>query len=172
MKFQRPNSEEGRRPVGTKLLPVKTVKRLAYAFVGLVAGDAILLLYLLQNALRARAMLIAIHMGEPARQIPVALDLFVIYAMFSFVGWLFVGLPTALILPADFITRLSWPLALLLGAILGPFALAVIFLLHDHGHIYLSSSFAETASPYLLAALVSTVAFAVYRVLLSAERVR
>jgi hypothetical protein len=153
-----------------KLIRVNPMKRLAYTFVGLVAGDAMLLLYLVQNALRERAWLVSVHMGEPQRQIPIALDSFVIYAMFSFAGWLLVGLPTALIFPAHFITRLSWPLALILGAVLGPLALVGIFLLHDHVHIYLSSSFAETVAPYALAVLVSSVSFVVYRVLLSKER--
>ena len=42
---------------------VNPIKRLAYAFVGLLAGDAILLLFLFQNAIRARADLLALHMG-------------------------------------------------------------------------------------------------------------
>jgi len=154
-----------------KVIRVNPVKRLVYAFVGLIAGDAVLLLYLIQNALRARALLVAVHMGEPQRQIPIALDLFVVYAMFSFAGWLFVGLPTALFFSAHFVTRLSWPLALIVGAVLGPVALAVIFLLHGQGHIYLSSSFAETVTPYVLAVLVSTVSFVTYRVLLGKEKV-
>jgi hypothetical protein len=170
MKFQRPNSEEGRSEMGTKDLQVNTVKRLAYAFVGLVAGDVMLLLYLMQNSLRARAWLISVHMGEPERQIPIALDLFIVYAMFSFAGWLFVGLPTAVFFPARSIARLSWPLALLAGAVLGPVALVTIFLLHDHGHIYLSSNVAESVTPYAYSSLVSSVCFVVYRALLRREK--
>jgi hypothetical protein len=150
----------------TKVNRVNPLKRLAYAFVGLLAGDAMLLLYLLQNALRVRASLIAVHMGEPEHQIPFALDFFVVCAMFSFVGWLFVGLPTALFFSARFMTRLPWALALVVGAILGPAALLVIFLLHDHGHIYLSSSFAQTVTPYAYSILVSAVSFGVYVALL------
>src|ERR1700752_3839949 len=93
---------------------VNPIKRLAYAFVGLLAGDAILFLYLLQNAIRYRADLLASHMGEPGRQIPQAIQIFVLYARLSFVGWLFVGLPIALLLPARFGRRLPWPLSLLL----------------------------------------------------------
>src|SRR5258708_4047207 len=103
-------------------LAVNLVKRTAYAFVGLLAGDLVLLLFLLQNALRIRADLLALHMGEPARQIPVALQLFVLYASLSFVGWLLVGLPIALLLPARSITSLWWPLRVLVGAALGPLA--------------------------------------------------
>jgi hypothetical protein len=61
-------------------------KRIAYAFVGLLGGEAALLLFLLQNAFRLRTDLLAMHMGEPARQIPLELEMFVIYATFSFVG--------------------------------------------------------------------------------------
>lgn len=156
--------------MNTKIIQVNPARRLAYALLGLVAGDAMLLLYLLQNALRARASLIAVHMGEPDRQIPIALDLFVVYAIFSFLGWLFVGLPAALFLPAHLIARLPWVLAIVAGGILGPIALAIIFLLHDHGHIYLSSSFAESVTPYAYSILVSSVCFIVYRGLLRRDK--
>jgi hypothetical protein len=63
-------------------------RRVAYAFVGLLGGNAALLLFLLQNAMRLRSSLLGMHMGEPARQIPIALQLFVLYARLSFVGWL------------------------------------------------------------------------------------
>jgi hypothetical protein len=42
---------------------VNPIKRLAYAFVGLLADDSILLLFLFQNAIRARLDLLALHMG-------------------------------------------------------------------------------------------------------------
>lgn len=170
MSFQGPSSEQSRSQMDTKLFRVNPAKRLAYAFLGLLAGDAMLLLYLLQNALRVRASLVAAHMGEPAPQIPIALDFFVVCAMFSFLGWLFVGLPTALFFPARFITRLPWPLALVVGAVLGPTALVTIFLLHDHGHIYLSSSLAASVTPYAYSIVVSAVSVLVYRVLLRREK--
>jgi len=151
------------------ILAVGSMKRLAYAFVGLLAGDAILLLYLLQNAIRLRADLLAMHMGEPARQIPQALEIFNLYARLSFVGWLFVGLPIALLLPAHLIRRLQWPLRLLVGAALGPLALFLIFVLVSdtsraalaHGHM-IPGMFTGTASLWPLSILVSTVAFVVY----------
>lgn len=115
--WQRPEAKS----MNTKLA-VNLIKRLAYAFVGLLVGNAILLLYLLQNALRYRASLLAAHMGEPGRQIPQALQMFVLYAHVSFFGWLFVGLPVALFFSARSITRLPWPLSLLVGAALGPLA--------------------------------------------------
>ncbi len=142
---------------------VNPIKRLAYAFVGLLAGDAILLLFLLQNAIRIRADLLALHMGEPG---------------FSFVGWLFVGLPIALFLPARFIARLPWALRLFAGAALGPLALFLIFMLASdssraalaHGHI-LPGMFTNTASLWPFSILVSTVSFVLYAALLRKEKV-
>jgi hypothetical protein len=156
---------------------VNPIKRLAYAIVGLLAGDAILLLYLLQNAIRYRAYLLAIHMGEPGLQIPQALQIFVLYARLSFVGWLFVGLPIALLLPAHFIRRSPWLLTLLLGAALGPLALfLVLALVSDssraalaHGHM-IPGLLTGTASLWPLSILVSTIAFAVYVALLRKEK--
>jgi hypothetical protein len=77
-------------------------KTAGYAFVGLLAGDAILLLFFPQNAIRSRADLLASHMGDPARQIPLALQMFAIYASFSFVGWLFVGASYGTVVPGAF----------------------------------------------------------------------
>ncbi len=52
---------------------VHPLKRLAYAFVALLAGDAVLFVVMLQFAIRERADLLAAHMGEPARIIPLTL---------------------------------------------------------------------------------------------------
>jgi hypothetical protein len=160
------------------ILVVSSIKRMAYAFVGLVLGDAILLLYLLQNAIRYRASLLAAHVGEPGRQIPEALQMFVLYAHVSFFGWLFVGLPIALLLPAHFIKRLPWPLRLLVGAALGPLALFLVLVLVSdssraalaHGHM-IPGMFTGTASLWPLSILVSTIAFVVYVALLRKEKV-
>ena len=154
------------------------MKRLAYAFLGLLAGDAILLLYLLQNAIRIRADYLAVHMGEPERQIPQALQIFDLYARLSFVGWLFVGLPIALFLPPQLIRRLPWPLRPFVGAALGPVALFLIFILVPdasrtalmHGHM-LPGIFRGTASLWPLSILVSTVSFVLYVALLPKENV-
>jgi hypothetical protein len=158
-------------------LAVNLIKRVAYAFVGLLAGNAILLLYLLQNAIRLRTDLLASHMGEPGRQIPQAFQIFELYAHVSFFGWLFVGLPVALFFSARSITRLPWPLSPLLGAALGPLALfLVLALVSDvsraalaHGHM-LPGMFTGTASLWPLSILVSTVSFVVYVALVRNEK--
>jgi hypothetical protein len=158
-------------------LAVNPIKRLAYAFVGLLAGDAILFLFLLQNAIRLRADVPALHMGEPGQQIPQAIQIFVLYARLSLVGWLFVGLPIALLLPAHFIRRLPWPLRLLVGAALGPLALFLILMLVPdasrsalaHGYM-IPGMFTGTASLWPLSILVSTIAFVAYVALLRKEK--
>src|ERR1700676_109896 len=145
---------------------VSLLKRMAYTFIGLLAGDAMLFLYLMQNALRVRSTLLAAQMGEPAKAIPNAVQGFLFFASFSFVGWLLVGIPTVLLFQGSSIARLSWPLALIVGAALGPLALLAILLLLGHGYIYLSPSFAQTATQFAYSILISTVAFLVYAALL------
>ena len=88
----------------TKTPNISPAKRLLYALIGLLAGDLILLFFLLQHALHA-----TIFAGEPAHTLPDAVETFILYAIFSFVGWMLVGLPATLLFPARSITRLSWP---------------------------------------------------------------
>ena len=147
----------------TKLSCISPAKRLAYALVGLLAGDLMLFFFLLQHALHATMLA-----GEPAHLISDAVQMFILYAIFSFVGWLFVGMPTALLFPTISITRLSWPLALLVGLVLGLPALFVIFALLGSSHIYFYN-FAEVGTLLAYSILVSTVSFVVYLALLRKE---
>ena len=80
-------------------------QRVAYGFVSLVVGDAALLLYMLLNAVRVRTALLAAHVGQPYGQIPVAIQVFAMYAAFSLIGWLSVGVPVVLLLPVSSIIR-------------------------------------------------------------------
>jgi len=148
---------------------VNPFKRLAYAFLALLAGDGMLLLYLLQNALRNRAQLLAAHTGEPGREIPFALDYFVLCAVFSFGGWLLLGVPTAALVPARFITRLPWLLTLIIGAVLGPLALFVVFPWPPEEYQGVRARLAQPHMPWELSVLVSTAAFVVYAALLRWE---
>lgn len=150
----------------TNVTRVNPAKRLGYAFAGLVAGDAILFLFLLLNALLVRAALLRAHAGEPARIVSQYLQIFVLYALFSFVGWLLVGVPVSLLFAARSITRLSWLFALLVGAALGPLALLAIILLINHGRISFPSSFTGTGLAWAYSILVSTSSFLVYVALL------
>lgn len=135
-------------------------RQLAYAFVGFIAGDAALLLFTLLNAWWARSSLIAVHMGEPYRQIPNAIELFALYAPFSFAGFLVAGIPVALLVPVRSINRWPWALIVVIGASLGPVALTVILLL-------LRTGFGGWALwLFLYSTLVSLVGFTVYAALL------
>jgi hypothetical protein len=147
----------------TKLSHISPAKRMAYALVGLLAGDLMLFFFLLQHALHATLLA-----GEPAHLISDAVQMFILYAIFSFVGWMFVGLPTALLFPVGSLTRLSWPRTLLVGAVLGPPALFVIFVLLASSHIYFHN-FVEVATLFAYSILVSTVSFVVYLALLRKE---
>jgi hypothetical protein len=76
-----------------------------------------------------------------------------------------------LFFPVRSIMRLPWPLKLLVGAALGPFALLVIFALLGHGHIGFPASFAGTRVLRAYAIMVSAVSFAVYVAPLCREKV-
>jgi hypothetical protein len=141
-------------------------QRLTYAFVGLLAGDIALVLYLVLNAFVARATLLAAHVGEPERQVSVALQLGTIYVVCSLVGFLVVGVPVALLLSARSVARWSWLVTIVVGALLGPPALLVILVVLGGGSARLSSSFRETGLLFAFSMLVSTVSFGVYVALL------
>ena len=147
----------------TNIPRISPAKRLFYALLGLLAGDLILLFFLLQHALHA-----TILAGETALEVPDAVDTFILYAIFSFVGWMLVGLPATLLFPARSIARLSWPRALLVGAVPGPIALLIIFALLSRSHIYFRN-FAEIGMLFAYTILVSTVSFMVYLALLRKE---
>jgi hypothetical protein len=119
--------------------------RLLFAAISLLAGD-IALLFLL---------------------FPGALGLFPMYALFSILGWLLVGVPFVLAFPARLLSRVAWPLCLLIGALLGPLALLLIFVVLSalQGTLgKFSLDHTETLWPFSI--LVSTVSFLVYAVLL------
>jgi hypothetical protein len=61
-------------------------QRALFAFMGLLAGDVALLLFLLLNAVRLRAALLKAHMGAPTGAFLQARDMFIVYAIFSIVG--------------------------------------------------------------------------------------
>ena len=111
-------------------------------------------------------------MGEPANQIPQWLDMFVLYAPFTLMGWLLAGVPITLAVPASIVERLGWPLRLLIGAAIGPAAvLFVLVLLHFIGFFLTQGhsgpfSLAYTESFWPFSIIVSTVAFAAYAALL------
>ena len=131
--------------------------RVGYSFLGLLAGDAALLILILLNALRTSLLL---H-GQLKAQCLTAVGSFIPITIVSFVGWLAVGAPAVLILtPTRILQASSW-LLLFLGAALGPVALFVIFLLLSRG-MPTAETFSHTGFLWACASLISTVAFAVH----------
>ena len=139
------------------------VRRILYSLIALVVGNSILFLYFMYGAWMARTEYLAAHL-DPAGQIPRVIDMFVLYAIFSFIGWVLVGIPVVLASPAGLIARLAWPLWIPIGAVLGPLALLLILLLMEAGRGQFSLANTETLWP--LSIVVSTVSFVVYGALL------
>ena len=143
------------------------MRRLFFASIALLAGNTALLLFLLQNGLRVRAALLRAHMGEPHLVLAQTWAVFRLYAMFSVVGWLLVGVPTALAFPPRLLLRVAWPVRVVIGAAMGPLALLLIFvvlfaILGRPGEFSLDHT--ETLWPFSI--LVSTVSFLAYAALL------
>lgn len=141
-----------------------------YAFVGLLGSNAVLLVILLINAMRIRAELLALHAGQPGQQLGLALQMFSIYGFLSLVGWLMVGLPIAMLLPVESLSRLPFPLKLLISLASGPVALFLIFVILSRGHLYFPESFTNTGWLWILSIIMSTVAFWLYVALLRKKR--
>ncbi len=144
-------------------------RRLAFAFGGLLASNALLLLFLLQDAIRVRSSLVQLNIGPPERQIPQAITTFVIYGSLSFLGWLLIGLPVVLFVPERSILRLPWPLRIAVGLLLGPVALFAIVAVLSRGQFQIPGSFESTGLFWLLSAVLSAVAFSIYTALLRKE---
>jgi hypothetical protein len=138
-------------------------QRLLLAAIGLAAGNAALLVFLIYNALRLRAALLKAHTRPPDVQLPQALEMFLIYGTFSVLGWILVGVPIAVAFPARLLSRVAWPGRIVIGAILGPLALVLIFvvLFAIQGRLgAFSLAHAESLWPFSI--LVSTISFLVY----------
>lgn len=131
--------------------------RVGYSFFGLLAGDAVLLILALMNALRISLLL---H-GQLKAQCLTALGFFIPAAIVSVVGWLVVGIPAVLILSPRRILQASLWLLLVLGVLLGPAALFVIFLLLSPG-MPKAETFTNTGFLWACSSLISTIAFAVH----------
>jgi hypothetical protein len=126
-------------------------RKIGYSFVGLLAGNLALLMYLL---LTTRAWELK-SMG--------ILEMFPFYVGFSILGWLVVGIPAVLLLRLKLVTRLHWLLVVVIGAALGALAQFLIFLvLGLRQNLNLTGHWNEVWWYFALAGLVSTVSFGVY----------
>jgi|HubBroStandDraft_2_1064218.scaffolds.fasta_scaffold00867_10 hypothetical protein len=141
-----------------------------YAFVGLMGGNVALLLILLADAFVLRSKLITLHMGRPGQQIALALQIFLIYGFFSFVGWLLVALPIALFVPAETIVHLGFLWRLAIGVTTGPVALLLVFVVASRGRLDLHGTFTNTGWLRVLSIVMSSVAFCLYVALLRKAR--
>ena len=162
-----PPANHGSPRHGTGSGGVGPFRRLLFAVIGLAAGNAALLVFLIYNALRLRSALLKAHMGEPDLALPQAWGIFLIYGISSVLGWILVGVPIALAIPARILSRVAWPGRMLIGATLGPLALLLIFVILDAIQGSLNKfSLAHTEGLWPFSILVSTVSFLVYAALL------
>ena len=137
------------------------VLRVGYSYLGLLAGNVALLVLLLLNAFRASLWL---H-GQMKMLFLAALGYFIPIAIVSIVGWLAIGIPAVLIFSPQRVLQFPLWLLLAIGALLGPVALFVIFLLLSRG-LAAAETFTNTGLLWACASLISTVAFAVHCALL------
>lgn len=106
------------------VFPAASFRRASDSF----AGDAALLIVPLYNAVRLRTVLLTIHIGEANLALPNSKGIFLIYAIFSVIGWIFVGVPIVIALPERLLSRVPWLGCTFIGATLGPLALLIILL--------------------------------------------
>lgn len=133
------------------------LRRMGYSFLGLLAGNIALLLLFLFYALRTGMVL---H-SQLKFQFWSQIEAFFVFTLFSIVGWLVVGVPAVSILSSQSTARLPQLALLPIGALLGPLALLVIFVLLGRGRIT-AGIFTETGALWLYAAIISTIAFSVH----------
>jgi hypothetical protein len=131
--------------------------RIGYSFLGLLAGNAVFLIFALGNALHISLLL---H-GHFEAQCLTALGFFIPIAVVSVAGWLIVGVPAVLILSPQRILQVPPWQILMVGALLGPAALLAIFLLLSRG-LAKGETFTNTGFLWVCASLISCVAFAVH----------
>ena len=143
-----------------------------YGFIGLLGANALLLVILLINGMRIRSELLALHIGQPGQQFWLALQLFAIYGFLSLVGWLMVGLPIAMTLPAESLLRIPFLLKMLIGLASGPVALFLIVGILSRGQLHFPESFTNTGWLWILSMVMSTAAFYLYTALLRRTKSR
>ena len=99
------------------------------------------------------------------------IEIFSIYAVFSVVGWVLVGVPTALAIPPRLLLRVAWPFRVVIGAAMGPLALLLIFVVLAAMQGRLGQfNLAHTEFLWPFSILVSTVSFLAYTGLLRSRR--
>jgi hypothetical protein len=138
-------------------------RKIGYSFVGLMAGNAASTVVLLLFALLARVEGLAAIGKFWQMEISQALALSFVVWLFSMAGWAVVGLPAVLRLRTEIAADLYWITAALIGAVLGAFAMALLYVVPDPRHVTIARFWnIEAARFFGLAALIAAIAFAVY----------
>jgi hypothetical protein len=140
------------------------VRRIGYAFIGLLAGNAAIVAYFLITNLWGLVRVHSFPSEPPAWHTLVGYaGLILIYGTFSLLGWLVVGLPAVFLLPVRILNRLPWLVILLIAAAIGLAAFFPIYLLLNGGHLTPNSfSFRSEWLYWFLALLASMTGFPTY----------
>jgi hypothetical protein len=146
------------------------LRRIGYTFLGQLAGNAFPLLFLLGKAFLVQQQLLDIRIGPAPEQLSLALQMWVIYFVFSVAGWVLVGIPIALAIPPRIILTMSW-WTLVIGAASGPFSLLLIFAMMARGRLD-AGTFRNTGMFLIFAFVISTTASAVYYALVRRRVIR
>jgi hypothetical protein len=141
-------------------MQIGPARKIGYSFLGLLAGNAAMLVLMLGSMLYPGRWM-SLHIAGSNRMLFDTLGMFVVYATFSMLGWVILGLPFVLLLRSEFVSRLLWIFIPSIGAILGPMSLLPIFILLSDGKLT-ADSFRNSGVILILSALVSTIAFTVY----------
>lgn len=111
-------------------------RKIGYSFVGLLAGNlvavAVVSICLTLDLIPASAQ----WLTSPSlhSRMSMALVVAVCFGIISLIVWVVIGLPVVLSLSANFIVRLHWLLAALVGAVLGVVSLELFFVSVEGWH--------------------------------------
>lgn len=99
-------------------------RKIAYSFLGLIVGDAVMLLVY---------SLVTQAWQQAPGQMPVhPLNVFPLYITCSLFAWVAVGLPAVLLANTDFAAGLKWYSTVLSGIVLALAALVILFIIYGH----------------------------------------
>jgi len=149
---------------GVSVRPIGWGRRIVYAFIGLLAGNAAIIVYFLITNLWALLRLHPLPSEPPASHILIGYaGLMLLYGTFSLIGWLVVGLPAVLLLPVRILNRLPWIMILPIAAAIGVGAFFPIYLLLNGGHFTSDAlPFRRSGMYWFLVVLASTAGFPTY----------
>jgi hypothetical protein len=102
------------------------LRRIAYSFAGLAAGDFVLvIIQVANNVTRFPRELWWIHLFPPDNQTPQMLGMYTVAPIVSVIAWALAGVPIVLWLSTQEIAGASWPVLISGGSLLGPLSLTL-----------------------------------------------